>query len=57
MTRSTRHPGLFRALRRALVLVSLCASAAGAQDTGTVSGTVVDTSGQVVPGAAVTLTN
>src|SRR4029079_9427759 len=28
-----------------------------AQDTGTVSGTVVDTSGQLVPGATVTLVN
>src|SRR3954462_14033570 len=47
-----------------LVVVSLAAPAAApaatlsaAQDTGTVSGTVVDSSGQVVPGAAVTLIN
>jgi hypothetical protein len=33
------------------------AGAAGTQDTGTVAGTVVDTSGQIVPGAAVSLTN
>ena len=57
MTRSTRHPGLLGALVRAFVVVAVCASPAGAQDTGTVSGTVVDTSGQVVPGATVTLTN
>ena len=57
MTRSTRHPGLFGAVIRALVVVAFCAAPAGAQDTGTVSGTVVDTSGQVVPGATVTLTN
>ena len=39
-----------------LVLLSL-ATPVAAQDTGTVSGTVVDGSGQVVPGATVTLTN
>jgi len=39
-------------------LVALLAAApAAAQDTGTVSGTVADASGQVVPGATITLTN
>jgi len=35
----------------------VAASPAAAQDTGVVSGSVVDSSGQVVPGATVTLTN
>jgi len=35
----------------------IVASPAAAQDTGVVSGTVIDSSGQVVPGATVTLTN
>ena len=39
------------------VLAALTTLPAAAQDTGTVSGTVLDSSGQVVPGAAVTLTN
>src|SRR5204862_6264479 len=50
--------------RRSLALVALgalaaliAASPAAAQDTGAVSGTVIDASGQVVPGATVTLTN
>jgi Carboxypeptidase regulatory-like domain len=50
--------------RRTLSLVAcsvlaalLAATPAAAQDTGTVSGTVVDASGQVVPGATVTLTS
>jgi hypothetical protein len=38
-------------------LAALLASPAAAQNTGSISGTVVDTSGQVVPGATVTLTN
>src|SRR3954467_11323948 len=63
---------MLRVVACVLVVVSLAAPAAApaaalpaapaatvtaAQDTGTVSGTVVDGSGQVVPGAAVTLTN
>src|SRR3954451_18667466 len=47
---------MLRVVACVLVVVFLAAPAA-AQDTGTVSGTVVDSSGQVVPGAAVTLTN
>src|SRR5690349_19529242 len=39
------------------VIVISLAPAASAQDTGVVSGTVVDTTGQIVPGATVTLTN
>ena len=49
-----------RALGAACLVVTLSAGTAGAagmQDTGTIAGTVVDTSGQIVPGAAVTLTN
>lgn len=49
-----------RALGAACLVVTFSAGSAGAtgiQDTGTVAGTVVDTSGQIVPGAAVTLTN
>jgi outer membrane receptor protein involved in Fe transport len=40
-----------------LVVVLLVASAAFAQDTGSIRGTVSDTTGAVVPGATVTLTN
>ncbi len=40
-----------------LLAALVAASPVAAQDTGTVSGTVVDTSGQVVPGATVTLTH
>jgi len=39
------------------VVIGLSAASAAGQDTGTVSGVVVDSSGQVVPGASVTLTN
>ena len=35
----------------------LCAAPAAAQNTGTISGTVIDNTAQVVPGATVTLTN
>ena len=38
-----------RALGAACLVVTFAAGAAGAQDTGTVAGTVVDTSGQIVP--------
>jgi Carboxypeptidase regulatory-like domain len=42
----------------AVLLAALgAASPVAAQDTGTVSGTVVDTSGEIVPGATVTLTH
>ena len=37
--------------------LALSATSLAAQGTGTVSGTVVDNSGQVVPGATVTLIN
>jgi hypothetical protein len=40
-----------------LVVVLLVASAAFAQDSGSIRGTVTDTTGAVVPGATVTLTN
>ena len=38
-------------------LIMLPAAPAAAQDTGIVTGTVVDSSGQVLPGASVVLTN
>ena len=38
-------------------LIMLPAAPAAAQDTGIVTGTVVDASGQVLPGATVALTN
>ena len=57
MISSRRVRRITRALGAACRAVTVSAGAAGAQDTGTVSGTVVDTSGQVVPGATVTLTN
>ena len=44
-------------LRCAGVILLLSAPPASAQDTGSVSGTVVDSSSQVVPGATVTLTH
>src|SRR4026209_145317 len=46
-------------LRLALgaLLIMLPAARAAAQDTGIVTGTVVDASGQVLPGATVALTN
>src|SRR5207247_5879935 len=47
----------FAPLVRSAVAALVIASPAAAQDTGVVSGTVVDSSGQVVPGATVTLTN
>src|SRR2546423_10648424 len=57
MTCSPRRRSLPFASCTAL-LVSLCLAAPGAaQDTGVVSGTVVDASGQIVPGATVTLTS
>ena len=56
MTLSFGFARAARSLAAALVLAILPAAAA-AQDTGTVSGTIVDASGQVVPGASVTLAN
>jgi hypothetical protein len=56
----TSSPGPARGVRRvaaACCLTLLTALPSGAQDTGTLSGTVVDTSAQVVPGATVTLSN
>src|SRR6266478_6841844 len=41
----------------ALLFAFCLAAPAAAQDTGVVAGTVIDSSGQVVPGATVTLTN
>src|SRR5206468_8903673 len=47
-----------QAMLVALVVIGLAAATpATAQDTGTITGTVVDQSGQVLPGVAVTLTN
>jgi hypothetical protein len=40
-----------------IITIALGARSAAAQDTGIVTGTVVDASGQVLPGATVTLTN
>jgi len=57
MLSSRRVRRVARALGAACLAVIFTAGLAGAQDTGTVAGTVVDTSGQIVPGAAVTLTN
>ncbi len=51
-----RASGRVRALAAACLVVAL-ATTVHAQDTGSVSGTVVDSSGQVVPGATVTLIN
>ena len=51
----TRTP--LRRLVLAAAAAALLAVPAAAQDTGTVSGTVIDSTGQVVPGATVTLTN
>src|SRR5438128_6560294 len=47
----------FALLTIGALAVLIVPSPAAAQDTGVVSGTVVDSSGQVVPGATVTLTN
>src|SRR5688500_5981318 len=49
----------FRAIRVAIgcALIALLAVPAAAQDTGSISGVVVDNQDQVVPGATVTLTN
>ena len=57
MTSSSRAAHPMRRIAAALLFTFLGALPAGAQDTGTLSGTVVDTSGQVVPGATVTLAN
>src|SRR5262245_46802794 len=46
-----------RCLAFSLLLIMLPATHAAAQDTGIVTGTVVDASGQVLPGATVALTN
>src|SRR5207247_2599056 len=56
MHRSARSSGWFVVPCVLLVLVAFAAPAA-AQNTGTISGTIIDSSGQVVPGATVTLTN
>src|SRR5262249_30350431 len=48
---------LARCLAFSLLLIMLPATHAAAQDTGIVTGTVVDASGQVLPGATVALTN
>jgi hypothetical protein len=54
---SSRFGGGARLFAAALLLTFAAALPVSAQDTGTLSGTVVDTSGQVVPGATVTLAN
>src|SRR6476469_1712247 len=48
---------LSRVLGLAVIMLLPAAQNAAAQDTGTVSATVIDASGQVLPGATVTLTN
>ena len=53
---SPRVPG-GSALAVVCVAVLLSATTVHAQDTGTVSGTIFDSSGKVVPGATVMLTN
>src|SRR5512133_1736823 len=56
----SRAMSLLRTLGRiglGLVVILLAASAALAQDAGSIRGTVSDTTGAVVPGATVTLTN
>jgi hypothetical protein len=40
-----------------IALIAAMASPASAQDTGSIHGTVVDVSGQLLPGVTVTLTN
>jgi type 1 fimbria pilin len=57
MIRSPRLVRTGRALLGACLALAVWVTPAAAQDTGTVSGTVVDNSNQVVPGAGVTLTN
>ena len=57
MTSSPRHGQTLPLIACGAFLALLVATPAAAQDSGTVSGTVVDSSGQVVPGATVTLTN
>src|SRR5262245_17671477 len=56
MKRSPRSCGSVVVACTVLVLLASGRPAA-AQNTGTVSGTIIDSSGQVVPGATVTLTN
>jgi len=56
MTRTLSPRSLGLLALGALVALAV-ASPAAAQDTGVVSGTVIDSAGQVVPGATVTLTN
>jgi type 1 fimbria pilin len=57
MIRSPRFVRTCRVLLGACLALAVWVTPAAAQDTGTVSGTVVDNSNQVVPGAGVTLTN
>ena len=51
MSPTSRRVAHRPAHRRSALVAPLAAAPAAAQDTGTVSGTVVDASGQVVPGA------
>jgi type 1 fimbria pilin len=57
MIRSSWSPRSLPLTACALLVTLYLAAPAAAQDTGVVSGTVVDATGQVVPGATVTLTN
>ena len=57
MIRSPRFVRACRAVLGTCLALAVSVTPAAAQDTGTVSGTVVDNSSQVVPGASVTLTN
>jgi hypothetical protein len=57
MILSSRRGRILPRIACGAFLALLVATPGAAQDSGTVSGTVVDSSGQVVPGATVTLTN
>ncbi len=54
---TSRRPNILALVACSTFAAWLAAAPATAQDTGTISGTVVDASGQVVPGASITLTH
>src|SRR5262245_40869122 len=56
MHRSSRSCGWFL-MPCVLVALAVGAAPAAAQNTGTISGTIIDSSGHVVPGATVTFTS
>src|SRR4051812_37385885 len=57
MSLTSRRWRTARLIAASALVALLAAASVTAQDTGTVSGTVADASGQVVPGATITLTN